>query len=77
MHLIPLEETIYYNATMVDLTFLSTIFLLSFVYHPSYSNILYLLYGSTSSPPTGTTYSFQLLIHDSNTGSFLQNATIN
>lgn len=76
MHLIPLDETIYFNATMVDYSFLTTIVLLSFAYHPSYSNILYLFYGSTLSPPPGKTYSFYLLIRDSNTGSFLQNATI-
>jgi hypothetical protein len=69
MHVIPLEETIYFNATMVDYPFLSAITLFSFAYHPLSSNILYLLYGSTSSL-------LFLLIRDSSTGAFLQNATI-
>jgi hypothetical protein len=34
--------------TQLNATALATICLLSFTYHPSFSNILYLLYGSTS-----------------------------
>jgi hypothetical protein len=35
MHLIPLDEIIYFNSTVVDSSFLSAIVLLSFAYHPS------------------------------------------
>lgn len=76
MHIIAVDEIIYFNST-VDDYFLSTIVLLSFAYHPSYSHILYLLYGCTLSPSPGKTYSsLFILIRNSKTDTFVQNITI-
>lgn len=54
MYLIPLEnDIVYYNATTFDASSLAVIVLLAVAYHPSYNNLLYLLYGSTSSALPG------------------------
>lgn len=57
MYLIPLDnDAVYYNSTTFDASSLATIFLLAIAYHPSYSNLLYLLYGCTSLALPGSTY---------------------
>lgn len=48
MHLIALDEAINFNTTSLDALSLSSIVLLSFAYHPVFSNLIYLFYGSTS-----------------------------
>lgn len=78
MYLIPLDnDVVYYNATAIDTTSLATIFVLSIAYHPTYNNLLYLLYGCTSLASPGSTYgNINIMLRDMTTRQFLQNSTI-
>lgn len=77
MYLIPMDEIIYFNASYISVADLSVMVLISFAYHPSYANILYLFYGSTSTPDSGQTYSaFYLLVRNTDTSTFIQNTTV-
>ena len=78
MYLIPLDnDAVYYNATAIDTTGLATIVLLAIAYHPTYSNLLYLLYGCTSLATPGSTYgNINVMIRNMATKVFLQNKTI-
>lgn len=52
------------------------IYLLAFTYHPTYSNILYLLYGQRNT--IANTYdSMHLLTRNTDTATFIQNDTLN
>lgn len=78
MYLIPLDnDSVYYNATTFDASSLASIVLLAIVYHPSYNNLLYLLYGCTSLASNGNTYgNINIMVRNMATSSFLQNSTI-
>lgn len=78
MYLIPLDnDTVYYNATALDVSSLATIFLLAIAYHPTYSNLLYLLYGCTSLASPGSPYgNINVMVRNMATKEFLQNKTI-
>ena len=78
MYLIPLEnDAVYYNATVFDASSLATIVLLAVAYHPTYNNLLYLLYGGTSFALPGNAYgNINIMIRDMSTSEFLQNSTI-
>lgn len=66
MYLIPLDnDAIYYNFTYFDASSLATIVLLAVAYHPSYNNLLYLLYGCTSLAAYGKTYgNINIMVRD-------------
>lgn len=78
MYLTPFDnDAIYYNATTFDASSLATIFLLAFAYHPTYLNLLYLLYGSTSLASNGNLYgNINIMVRDTTAKLFLQNSTI-
>lgn len=66
MYLIPLDnDVVYYNATTFDASALATIVLLAVAYHPTYNNLLYLLYGCTSFALPGSTYgNINIMVRD-------------
>lgn len=66
MYLIPLEnDIVYYNDTTFDASSLAAIVLLAVAYHPTYNNLLYLLYGCTSFALPGSTYgNINIMIRD-------------
>lgn len=73
MYLIPLDnDVIYYNATAVDASALSSVFLVAIAYHPTYNSLLYLIYTCSLC----ILKPFKIMVRDAAAKEFRQNATI-